>query len=96
MPNPRVGTVTMDVAKAVKAPRAARCEFRVEKAGIVHAGVGKARSRPNSWLKTSKRFRRCGCQSQAVGRQRHLYAACCGVLDHGSRRLKIDVSSLTA
>jgi large subunit ribosomal protein L1 len=42
MPNPRVGTVTMDVAGAVKAAKGGAVEFRVEKAGIVHGGVGKA------------------------------------------------------
>jgi len=41
MPNPRVGTVTMDVAEAVKAAKGGAIEFRAEKAGIVHAGVGK-------------------------------------------------------
>jgi large subunit ribosomal protein L1 len=42
MPNPRVGTVTMDVANAVKGAKGGAVEFRIEKAGIVHAGVGKA------------------------------------------------------
>ena len=42
MPNPKVGTVTADVASAVKAAKAGQVEFRVEKAGIVHGGVGKA------------------------------------------------------
>ncbi|HEY0441762.1 MAG TPA: 50S ribosomal protein L1 [Xanthobacteraceae bacterium] len=42
MPNPRVGTVTMDVAGAVKGAKGGAVEFRVEKAGIIHAGVGKA------------------------------------------------------
>jgi large subunit ribosomal protein L1 len=42
MPNPKVGTVSMDVAGAVKAAKGGAVEFRVEKAGIVHAGVGKA------------------------------------------------------
>jgi large subunit ribosomal protein L1 len=42
MPNPKVGTVTMDVAGAVGAAKGGAVEFRVEKAGIVHAGVGKA------------------------------------------------------
>ncbi|MBS3651835.1 50S ribosomal protein L1 [Pseudaminobacter sp. 19-2017] len=41
MPNPKVGTVTMDVAGAVKASKGGAVEFRVEKAGIIHAGVGK-------------------------------------------------------
>ncbi|OPB29365.1 50S ribosomal protein L1 [Bartonella sp. WD12.1] len=42
MPNPKVGTVTLDVAAAVKASKGGAVEFRVEKAGIVHAGIGKA------------------------------------------------------
>jgi large subunit ribosomal protein L1 len=42
MPNPRVGTVTMDVASAVKGAKGGAVEFRVEKAGIVQAGVGRA------------------------------------------------------
>jgi large subunit ribosomal protein L1 len=42
MPNPKVGTVTMDVAGAVKGAKGGSVEFRVEKAGIVHAGVGKS------------------------------------------------------
>jgi large subunit ribosomal protein L1 len=41
MPNPRVGTVTMDVTGAVQGAKGGSVEFRVEKAGIVHAGVGK-------------------------------------------------------
>jgi large subunit ribosomal protein L1 len=42
MPNPKVGTVTMDLAKAVKEQKAGKVEFRVEKAGIVHVPFGKA------------------------------------------------------
>lgn len=42
MPNPKVGTVTLDVSGAVKASKGGAVEFRVEKAGIVHAGIGKA------------------------------------------------------
>jgi len=42
MPNPKLGTVTADVAAAVKAAKAGQVEFRVEKAGIVHGGIGKA------------------------------------------------------
>src|SRR6201994_2172952 len=42
MPNPRVGTVTMNVGQAVKDAKGGAIEFRVEKAGIIHAGVGKA------------------------------------------------------
>ena len=42
MPNPKLGTVTMDVTKAVSDAKSGQVEFRVEKAGIVQAGVGKA------------------------------------------------------
>ena len=42
MPNPKLGSVTNDVAEAIKAAKGGQVEFRVEKAGIVHAGVGKA------------------------------------------------------
>ncbi len=41
MPNPKLGTVTMDVAKAVKEAKAGQVQYRAEKAGLVHAGVGK-------------------------------------------------------
>jgi large subunit ribosomal protein L1 len=41
MPNPKLGTVTMDVTKAVTDAKAGQIEFRVEKAGIIHAGIGK-------------------------------------------------------
>ncbi|MBQ66584.1 MAG: 50S ribosomal protein L1 [Marinovum sp.] len=42
MPNPKVGTVTMDVAEAVKAAKGGEVQFKAEKGGVVHAGVGKA------------------------------------------------------
>ncbi|MEM1104377.1 MAG: 50S ribosomal protein L1 [Pseudomonadota bacterium] len=48
MPNPKVGTVTPDVTKAVKDAKGGAVEFRVEKAGIVHAGVGKASFEANA------------------------------------------------
>lgn len=42
MPNPKLGSVTRDVAEAVRAAKGGQVEFRVEKAGVIHAGVGKA------------------------------------------------------
>jgi large subunit ribosomal protein L1 len=42
MPNPKVGTVTMDVATAVASAKGGEVQFRAEKAGVVHGGVGKA------------------------------------------------------
>jgi large subunit ribosomal protein L1 len=52
MPNPKVGTVTADVAKAVRESKAGKVEFRVEKAGIIHAPVGKV-SFPAETLKAN-------------------------------------------
>ena len=54
MPNPKVGTVTMDVTGAVKGAKGGSVEFRVEKAGIVQAGIGKASFEPTSWCRTSR------------------------------------------
>jgi large subunit ribosomal protein L1 len=56
MPNPKVGTVTMDVTSAVKGAKGGSVEFRVEKAGIVHAGVGKASFPPEKLVENIKAF----------------------------------------
>jgi large subunit ribosomal protein L1 len=56
MPNPRVGTVTMDVANAVKGAKGGAVEFRVEKAGIVQAGVGKASFTEKQLVENIKAF----------------------------------------
>jgi large subunit ribosomal protein L1 len=56
MPNPKVGTVTMDVTGAVKGAKGGAVEFRVEKAGIVHAGVGKASFPPEKLVENIKAF----------------------------------------
>jgi|SRR5688572_18160278 large subunit ribosomal protein L1 len=56
MPNPKVGTVTPDVTAAVKAAKGGAVEFRVEKAGIIHAGVGKASFTEDALLQNIKAF----------------------------------------
>ncbi len=56
MPNPKLGTVTMDVKKAVENAKAGELQFRVEKAGIVHAGVGKASFSEKDLLENIKAF----------------------------------------
>lgn len=56
MPNPKVGTVTMDVATAVKAAKTGSVEFRVEKAGIIHAGIGKASFSEDKLVENIKAF----------------------------------------
>ncbi|MFZ0126671.1 MAG: 50S ribosomal protein L1 [Xanthobacteraceae bacterium] len=56
MPNPKVGTVTMDVTSAVKGAKGGSVEFRVEKAGIVQAGVGKSSFDAQKLLENIKAF----------------------------------------
>lgn len=56
MPNPKVGTVTMDVANAVKAAKGGEVQFKVEKAGIVHAGVGKVSFPPEKIAENVRAF----------------------------------------
>ena len=47
MPNPKTGTVTMDIAKAVSDVKAGKIDFKVDKTGIVHAGIGKVSFNPD-------------------------------------------------
>jgi large subunit ribosomal protein L1 len=56
MPNPKVGTVTMDVTSAVKGAKGGSVEFRVEKAGIIQAGVGKASFSENKLVENIRAF----------------------------------------
>jgi large subunit ribosomal protein L1 len=64
MPNPKLGSVTMDVAKAVKEAKGGQVEFRAEKAGIVHAGVGKASFSEQALVQNIRAF------AEAVNRSR--------------------------
>jgi large subunit ribosomal protein L1 len=56
MPNPKLGTVTPNVREAVEAAKGGQVQFRVEKAGIVHAGVGKASFAPEFLVANVKAF----------------------------------------
>jgi large subunit ribosomal protein L1 len=56
MPNPKSGTVTMDVAKAVKEVKAGKIEFRVEKAGIVHTALGKLNFDTDKLVENTRAF----------------------------------------
>ena len=81
MPNPKLGTVTMDVTKAVTDAKGGQVEFRVEKAGIVHAGIGKAcfseadlnenfRAFMDAIIRNNRRARRASsCRSSASPRR---------------------------
>jgi large subunit ribosomal protein L1 len=56
MPNPKSGTVTMDVAKAVKEVKQGKIDFKVDKAGIVHASIGKVSFTPEQIFENAKEF----------------------------------------
>ena len=86
MPNPKVGTVTMDVANAVKGAKGGSVEFRVEKAGIVQAGVGKASFTADALVQNIKAFADAVSQGQARRRQGHVHQEDRGLLDHGPGR----------
>ena len=86
MPNPKIGTVTMDVATAVKGAKGGSVEFRVEKAGIVQAGVGKALVLGREAGAERQGARGRGRQGKARRRQGHLHPARGGLLHHGPGR----------
>jgi len=56
MPNPKLGTVTPNIAEAVKAAKSGQVEFRLDKAGIIHAGIGKASFSEEALTKNVKAF----------------------------------------
>src|ERR687890_323246 len=67
MPNPKVGTVTMDVTTAVKGAKGGSVEFRVEKAGIVQAGIGKASFQENQLVENIKAFADAVAKARPAG-----------------------------
>src|SRR3979490_3161430 len=71
MPNPKVGTVTMDVASAVRGAKGGSVEFRVEKAGIVQAGVGKASFSADKLVQNIKAFADAGQKAKPPGAKGH-------------------------
>jgi len=94
MPNPKVGTVTPDVASAVKAAKGGSVEFRVEKAGIVHAGVGKASFAEDKLLQNVKAFVDAVSKAKPTG-SKGTYIKRISVSSTMGPGLKIDVSSLS-
>ncbi|MCB9029798.1 MAG: 50S ribosomal protein L1 [Deltaproteobacteria bacterium] len=64
MPSPKIGTVTFDVGEAVKAIKAGRAEYRVEKAGIVHASIGKASFGGEKLRENAEEFVRAICRAK--------------------------------
>jgi large subunit ribosomal protein L1 len=67
MPNPKVGTVTMDITTAVKGAKGGSVEFRVEKAGIVQAGIGKASFTEDQLVANIKAFADAVAKSKPAG-----------------------------
>ncbi len=56
MPNPKSGTVTMDIGKAVKEVKQGKIDFKVDKSGIIHASIGKVSFEPNKIIDNAKEF----------------------------------------
>ena len=71
MPNPKVGTVTMDITNAGKGAKGGSVEFRVEKAGIVQAGVGKASFPENKLVENIKAFADAVQKAKPAGAKGH-------------------------
>jgi large subunit ribosomal protein L1 len=94
MPNPRVGTVTMDVTAAVKGAKGGSVEFRVEKAGIVHAGVGKASFTEKALAENVKALVDAVVKAKPVGSKGN-YVKKVSISSTMGPGVKIDASGLT-
>ncbi len=95
MPNPKVGTVTADVAAAVKASKGGAVEFRVEKAGIVHAGVGKVSFDAAALEENIKAFADAVIKAKPTGAKGN-YVKKVAVSSTMGPGLKLDLASVTA
>ena len=95
MPNPKVGTVTADVAAAVKASKGGAVEFRVEKAGIVHAGVGKASFDAKAIEENIRAFTDAVTKAKPAGAKGN-YIKKVSITSTMGPGLKLDPASLTA
>nr|AAG09267.1 L1 [EDTA-degrading bacterium BNC1] len=95
MPNPKVGTVTTDVAAAVKASKGGAVQFRVEKAGIVHAGVGKVSFDENAIAENVRAFADAVIKAKPSGAKGN-YLKRVSITSTMGPGLKIDPSTLAA
>lgn len=95
MPNPKVGTVTTDVAAAVKASKGGAVEFRVEKAGIVHAGVGKVSFDAKALEENVKAFADAVIKAKPTGAKGN-YVKRVALSSTMGPGLKLDVATITA
>src|SRR5947208_3485847 len=95
MPNPKVGTVTMDVTSAVKGAKGGSVEFRVEKAGIVQAGVGKASFPADHLVQNIKAFADAVQKAKPPGAKGH-YINRVAISSTMGPGVKIDTASLVS
>jgi large subunit ribosomal protein L1 len=95
MPNPRVGTVTMDVAGAVKGAKGGAVEFRVEKSGIIHAGVGKASFTEQALIENVKAFVDAVMKARPSG-AKGTYLKKVAVTSSQGPGVKVDTASVTS
>jgi len=95
MPNPKLGTVTQDVAKAVEDAKGGSVEFRVEKAGIVHAGLGKASFTEDALVANARAFADAINRAKPSG-AKGTYMKKVSLSSTMGPGLKIDVPSLLA
>lgn len=95
MPNPRLGTVTMDVRGAVQAAKAGQVEFRAEKAGIVHAGIGKASFDEAKLMENARAFVEAIQRAKPAG-AKGTYLKKAAVSSSMGPGVKVDVASLSA
>src|SRR5690349_9206930 len=94
MPNPKVGTVTMDVKGAVAGAKGGSVEFRVEKAGIVHAGVGKVSFDADKLVENIKAFADAVAKAKPAGAKGH-YINRVAISSTMGPGVKIDLASLS-
>jgi large subunit ribosomal protein L1 len=95
MPNPKLGTVTADVAGAVKASKGGQVEFRAEKAGIVHAGVGKASFEEKALVENVRAFVDAINKAKPAG-AKGTFIKKISLSSTMGPGLKLDIASLTA
>jgi large subunit ribosomal protein L1 len=95
MPNPKLGTVTMDVKGAVTAAKAGQVEFRAEKAGIVHAGIGKASFGEAQLVENARAFVEAIQRARPTG-AKGTYVRKVAVSSTMGPGVKVDVTSLSA
>ncbi|MCS6922493.1 MAG: 50S ribosomal protein L1 [Elioraea sp.] len=95
MPNPKLGTVTMDVKGAVAAAKAGQVEFRAEKAGIVHAGIGKASFDEKKLVENARAFIEAIQRAKPAG-AKGTYLKKVSLSSTMGPGLKVDIASLSA